>query len=77
MGTQGGAIPPSGVQQSAAVTQAPPGSTQLVPLQRGTPTLSGSQVVEPGVWLLPAQQSLGWEHTAASLSLSLQTWPFG
>jgi hypothetical protein len=71
-GTHGGARPPSGAQQSAAVTHDPPGWTQLKPVHRGTPTLSGWQ--ESTCSQLPEQQSQGCPH---AMFFSLQTWPFG
>jgi hypothetical protein len=71
-GTNGGPTPPSGAQQSAAVAQAWPGLTQLPPVQRGTPTLSGWQ--ESVVSQLPEQQSQGWLQ---DIDFSLQTWPGG
>jgi hypothetical protein len=72
LGVHGGWTPPSGVQQSALVTHAPPGATHDVPTHRGTPTLSGWQV--SWVSQLPEQQSHGWPQAEA---LSLQTCPLG
>ena len=74
-GTQGSWVPPSGVQQSALVTQAALGPAHAVPfpfVQRGTPTLSVWHV--SSVSQLPEQQSQGCPH---DIVFSLQTWPFG
>ena len=66
LGTQGARL-----QQSALDRHCRPAPTQLDPVQRGTPTLSGLHV---SLWQLPEQQS----HDALQLMLaSRQTSPLG
>jgi hypothetical protein len=66
LGTQGRSL-----QQFALDAHAPPGMTQVAPLHRGTPRLSGLQV---SWWQLPLQQSQLAEHDMVD---SRQTSPSG